>query len=142
MDSLLAVLVITALIVLNGLYVAAEFAIVGAPRLAIERRARDGERIARAVQRILEVPREQDRFIATAQIGITFASLGLGMYGEHVVADWIAAGLEQAGGAARVSVPAVATVTAVVVLTYFHIVIGEVVPKALAERSFREGLTR
>jgi CBS domain containing-hemolysin-like protein len=131
-DSVLAVAVIATLIALNGLYVAAEFAIVGAPRLAIERRAREGERIARAVHRILEHPREQDRFIATAQLGITFASLGLGMYGEHIVADWIAAGLETFGAAAWVSAPAVATITAVIVLTYFHIVIGEMVPKSLA----------
>ena len=132
MDSVLAVSVIAVLIALNGLYVAAEFAIVGAPRLAIERRAREGERIARAVHRILENPREQDRFIATAQLGITFASLGLGMYGEHIVADWIAAGLETVSAAAWVSAPAVATITAVIVLTYFHIVIGEMVPKSLA----------
>ena len=133
MDSaVVAVAVIAALIVLNGLYVAAEFAIVGAPRLAIERRARAGQRVAGIVHRILEHPREQDRFIAAAQIGITVASLGLGMYGEHVVAGWIAGGLEATGVARWVAIHAVATVIAVVILTYFHIVIGEMVPKSLA----------
>jgi CBS domain containing-hemolysin-like protein len=131
-DSLLALLIISVLILLNGLFVAAEFAIVGAPRLAIERRARAGERIARAVQRILDHPRQQDRFIATAQLGITFASLGLGMYGEHVVAAWIASAIESWGSARWIAAHTVATVIAVTVLTYFHIVIGEMVPKSLA----------
>lgn len=132
MDSVLTVSIIAILILLNGLFVAAEFAIVGAPRWAIERRARAGERLAQAVQRIVEHPRQQDRFIATAQLGITFASLGLGMYGEHVVAAWIANALESWGPARWIGAHTVGTVVAVVVLTYFHIVVGEMVPKSLA----------
>jgi CBS domain containing-hemolysin-like protein len=131
-DSLIPALVIAALILLNGLFVAAEFAIVGAPRLAIERRARAGQRIAQTVRRILDHPREQDRFIATAQIGITLASLGLGMYGEHVLAGWIATALDTWGPARWIAAHAFATVLSITVLTYFHIVIGEMVPKSLA----------
>jgi len=131
-DSLLAVVVIVVLIALNGLFVAAEFAIVGAPRLAIQRRARAGHRIAGVVHRILQKPREQDRFIATAQLGITFASLGLGMYGEHVVAAWIAGALDAWGPPRWIAAHAIATVLSVTLLTYFHIVVGEMVPKSLA----------
>jgi CBS domain containing-hemolysin-like protein len=131
-DNVLAVVVIAALIALNGLFVAAEFAIVGAPRLAIQRRARAGHRIAGIVQRILQKPREQDRFIATAQLGITFASLGLGMYGEHVVAAWIARTLDAWGPPRWIAAHALATVLSVTVLTYFHIVLGEMVPKSMA----------
>ncbi|HSK11483.1 MAG TPA: hemolysin family protein, partial [Vicinamibacterales bacterium] len=132
MDNLLAVAVIALLIALNGLFVAAEFAIVGAPRMAIDRRARAGQQIASVVQAILREPREQDRFIATAQLGITFASLGLGMYGEHVVAGWIAGALHAWGPPGWVAAHAVATVLSVAILTYFHIVLGEMVPKSLA----------
>jgi CBS domain containing-hemolysin-like protein len=129
---MIAFLIIVALILLNGVFVAAEFAIVGAPRAAIDRRAADGNRLARAVQRVLDEPREQDRYIATAQLGITVASLGLGMYGEHVLADALY------GAFGRTTLPAwlvshgVASTIAVAILTYFHIVIGEMVPKSVA----------
>jgi CBS domain containing-hemolysin-like protein len=124
--------IITALIVLNGVFVAAEFAIVGAPRAAIDARAARGDRLARLVQRVLRDTRLQDRYIATAQLGITLASLGLGMYGEHVLADAIYHALGSSGAPALVVSHGVASVAAVAILTYFHIVAGEMVPKSLA----------
>jgi CBS domain containing-hemolysin-like protein len=130
--SFLAVVVIAALIALNGLFVAAEFAIVGAPRLAIQRRARAGQRVAAIVQAILRKPRELDRFIASAQLGITFASLGLGMYGEHALAESIAGALDTWGPPRWVAAHALATILSVTILTYFHIVLGEMVPKSMA----------
>lgn len=132
MDNLLAIVIISVLILLNGLFVAAEFAIVAAPRMALERRARAGHRLAAAVVAVLSDPRRQDQFIATAQVGITLASLGLGMYGEHVVAAWFATAFESLGAHRYIAAHAVASVLSVVVLTYFHIVVGEMVPKSLA----------
>ncbi len=129
---MIAFLVITALILLNGIFVAAEFAIVGAPRAAIDARAARGHRLAIAVQAILRDPQLQDRYIATAQLGITVASLGLGMYGEHVVADWIYRSLGSAGAPAILVSHGLASVIAIAILTYFHIVVGEMIPKSLA----------
>jgi CBS domain containing-hemolysin-like protein len=125
-------IIITILILVNGLFVAAEFAIAGAPRLSIEHKAAAGNRLARVVHRILSDPIRQDRYIATAQLGITGASLGLGMYGEHQVAEWIYDGFHGSTTLEFLASHALATVLAVAILTYFHIVIGEMIPKALA----------
>jgi magnesium and cobalt exporter, CNNM family len=127
-----ALLIITVLILLNGVFVAAEFAIVGAPRAAIDRKAQDGNRLAQLVQRVLDDPKQQDRYIATAQLGITVASLGLGMYGEHILADGIYARLGGHGLPQWLASHGLASTIAVGILTYFHIVIGEMVPKSLA----------
>jgi CBS domain containing-hemolysin-like protein len=131
-DSVTPVMIVAALILLNGLFVAAEFSVVGVPRAAMERLALQGHRVAGAVARILREPQRQDRFFATAQIGITFASLGLGMYGEHRLATWLEGYLEGLGSGRFVAAHVVASVVAVGVLTYLHIVLGEMVPKSIA----------
>lgn len=135
MDKLVPILIITVLILLNALFVAAEFAIVGAPRAAIERRAAEGDAVARLVAGILTDPTKQDRYIATAQLGITIASLGLGMYGEHVLAEWIGHSLTGLGPLKAPAAHTLASILAVAILTYFHIVIGEMIPKSLALQS-------
>lgn len=127
-----AFLIISALILLNAVFVAAEFAIVGVPKASIDRRAADGNALAKAVQAVLKDPKKQDRYIATAQLGITVASLGLGMYGEHVLADGIYGFLAMPGVPAMLVSHTLASVVAVAILTYFHIVVGEMVPKSLA----------
>ena len=141
-----AILIVAALIVLNGLFVAAEFAIIGAPKTAVEASAGRGDRVAARLLRIIESTQQQDRFIATAQLGITLASLGLGMYGEHVLAEWIEARLVVVEQAWRwLPAHALASALAIAALTYLHIVFGEMVPKSLAlqraERTARYVLT-
>lgn len=129
---LVPILVIALLVIANGLFVAAEFAIIGSPRTTIESLAKGGNRLAKLVERVQSDTREQDRFIATAQLGITLASLGLGMYGEHVVADWLLGPLERLGTGGIIAAHALATILSVSILTYLHIVIGEMIPKSLA----------
>ncbi|MGK2964794.1 MAG: hemolysin family protein, partial [Tepidiformaceae bacterium] len=131
-DWLVPTVIVTVLILLNGLFVAAEFAIAGAPRATMQRRAAEGNRVAGIVHRLLENPRAQDQYIATAQLGITAASLGLGMYGEHALATWIYDQLHRDGVAAWLASHTIASIAAIAILTYFHIVIGEMIPKALA----------
>src|SRR5260370_23393177 len=132
---LVPVLIIIVLLLINAFFVTAEFAIVGVPRSAIDARASRNDRLAKMVQAVLDDPKRKDLYIATAQIGITLASLGLGMYGEHVVADWILEVLGDSTWADWLAAHGFASVAAISLLTYFHIVIGEMLPKSLALQS-------
>ncbi len=132
MEIVVPIAIILILVLANGLFVAAEFAIVGAPRASVEHQATQGSRLAQRVLRVLENPRLQDRYIATTQVGISVASLGLGMYGEHWLADQIEPWFVRFETVGWIASHTVASVIAVAILTYLHIVIGEMVPKALA----------
>lgn len=131
-EVLVTLLIVAALIALNALFVAAEFAVVGAPRSALEQHARAGSSAARWVSAVIDHPVRRDRFIATAQLGITLASLGLGMYGEHKLAEWLNALFVEWGLGGLAMAHVLASGIAIALLTYFHIVIGEMVPKSLA----------
>lgn len=135
LDLLIVLAVIMVLVALNGLFVAAEFAIIGTPRAAMAARAEAGDVLARRIARILDDPTRLDRYVATAQLGITFASLGLGMYGEHTLAVFFEAWLHALGFSdvgAWLTAHGIAAVLAIGAITYLHIVFGEMIPKALA----------
>lgn len=132
MPDLLPIGIVAILILLNALFVAAEFAIIGAPKASIERKAKLGERLAIKVRIVISNRLELDRYIATAQLGITLASLGLGMYGEHMLAVWLEGHLHQLPIPTWFSAHAIASTVAIGALTYIHIVIGEMIPKSLA----------
>jgi magnesium and cobalt exporter, CNNM family len=128
----IAIAIVAVLLLVNAFFVAAEFAIVSAPKAAIDARATRGDRLARLVLRVLEDAHRRDLYVATAQIGITVASLGLGMYGEHVLAHWIHERLGPRTWQSWLGAHGFASITAVAILTYFHIVLGEMLPKSLA----------
>jgi putative hemolysin len=119
MTLFLELLGVAALILLNAFFVAGEYALVTARRTKIQELADQGNRRARAVQRIVADPA---RFIAAMQLGVTLTSLGIGALGEHALT--------------RALDPVLATVLAVVlaflIITYLHVVIGELVPKGAA----------
>jgi CBS domain containing-hemolysin-like protein len=128
------VIVIIVLILLNGLFVGAEFAIIGVRPTQIEHRAKEGNRLAKSVLAILRSSDRQNRYIATAQLGITIASLGLGMYGEQQIADFVEPHLALVLGIDphETIIVTIGSLIAISLLTYLHIVIGEMVPKSLA----------
>jgi CBS domain containing-hemolysin-like protein len=100
-----------------------------------------GDRLARRVLELLTSSLHQDRFIATAQLGITLASLGLGMYGEHTLAAWLEPRLELSPTNRFIAAHTLASVIAISGLTYLHLFIGEMLPKAIA-LSHAEGTAR
>lgn len=121
-------LVLVVLLVLaNGFFVASEFALVGVRRSRIATLAAKGDRRARRVLRLID---NLNAYISATQLGITLASLALGWIGEPAVAHLLEAPL---GG--RVSEPVLETISftvAFAVITFLHIVIGELAPKTLA----------
>ena len=132
---LVTILIIIVLLLVNAFFVVAEFAIVGVQRSAVDARASKHDRFARLVLSVLDDPKRKDLYIATAQIGITVASLGLGMYGEHAIANWILEAIGRSSTAQWLTGHGLASVIAVSILTYLHIVIGEMLPKSLALQS-------
>lgn len=129
---MITILIVAILLLANALFVAAEFAIVAVPRTSVERRANLGGRLSARLLALLVSAQDRDRFIATAQLGITVASLGLGMYGEHTLAVWLEPRLTFLGEASFISAHAGASIIAIATLTYLHIFLGEMIPKALA----------
>ncbi|MEX2540174.1 MAG: hemolysin family protein, partial [Trueperaceae bacterium] len=111
---------------------AAEFAIVAARRPRLAAAAGKEGWAVRYVRRIMASASSRDRYIAIAQLGITLATIGLGMYGEPSVAAWIHGPIERAFGVSEAASHTIGTVLAVLGLTYFHVVVGEMIPKALA----------
>jgi putative hemolysin len=107
------------LILLNAFFVAAEYGLVTARRTRIIELHHAGNRRARDVLRITSDP---PHFIAAMQLGVTLTSLGIGAVGEQALAD--------AFGSVMATI--VAVLLAYLVLTFLHVVIGELVPKGIA----------
>ncbi len=118
------------LVAANGFFVAAEFALVAARRTRIEAMVRRGDRKARTVQFALK---DLYRQLSAAQLGITLASILLGYVAEDTVAVVLHDLLASLPAALQfLSRAALASVVAVAIITFLHVVIGEQAPKALA----------
>ena len=124
--------VLAVLLVANALYVAAEFGAVGVRRSRIQRLADDGNLLARRLAPFLSSPAALDRYVGVSQIGITISSLMLGAYAQATVSIALAPVLTQWFSLSPVTALSAATVVVLVVLTSAQLVIGELVPKALA----------
>jgi magnesium and cobalt exporter, CNNM family len=129
---LLASAVILLLILLTALYVAAEFAAVGARRSRLRRLAEDGNGLAARILPVVEDPHELDRYIAVSQVGITLSSLILGAYGQASLSGPLAPLLSGLFNLDEAAARSSAAVVVLLVLTVLAMILGELVPKSLA----------
>ena len=129
--GLLAVLLVGALILVNGVYVAAEFAAVSVRRSRLRQLADDGNLLATWLLPHVDSPATLDRYIAACQIGITLSSLVLGAYAQATFAVWLTP-LMASSGLEQVAAQSTAAVLVLLVLTAAQVILGELVPKSLA----------
>jgi CBS domain containing-hemolysin-like protein len=131
------------LVALNGFFVAAEFALVGARRTRLDQLASSGNSAAALGRRMQN---DLDRYIAAAQLGITLASLALGWIGESTIAElvdppiealmgWLLGNLAVAETVAVAISHAVGIAVSFFIITTLHIVLGEQAPKVFAIRA-------
>lgn len=121
-----------ALLVLNAFFVAAEFALIAVRRSRVEELVNKGAAGARSLKRALD---DLDRYIAANQVGITLASVGLGVFGEPLFAGILVNALHALPDPLnRIVSHAVASAVAFFVVTFITVVVGEQLPKSLALR--------
>ncbi|MFQ5557029.1 MAG: hemolysin family protein [Acidimicrobiales bacterium] len=126
-DTALRLLAVITLVAANAGFVAAEFALVATDRTRIDERAQSGDRGARRVQKLTE---RLSFHLSGAQLGITVTSLLLGFLAEPALARVIEPGIESLVGES--SSAGVSIALALVIATVVQMVLGELVPKALA----------
>ncbi len=119
MTLFLELVAVAALVLLNGFFVAGEYALVTVRRTRMHELEQQGNRRARLVLRLTQEPA---RFIAAMQLGVTVTSLAIGALGEHALTSAFD----------PVMATVIAVVLALLVLTYFHVVAGELVPKGVS----------
>jgi CBS domain containing-hemolysin-like protein len=127
----LRLLLVVALVLVNGMFVAAEFSIITVRRSRVEALAEKGNPAARLTLRAIG---DVNNYLAATQLGITMASIGLGFVGEPVLASLIEPVFQDIFGEsfAGASSHAVAVIIAFSLITGMHIVLGELTPKSLA----------
>ncbi len=131
------ILILASLILLNGLFAMSEVALLTSRKPRLATLAKNGDLLATAAVKLAEEP---TRFLSTVQIGITSIGLLSGIVGEAVLAAPLAVWLQSMGMEVKTSGIA-ATAVVVLVITYFSIVVGELVPKRLGQHN-AEGIAR
>ena len=131
------ILLLIALILLNGVFAMSEIALVAARRSRLAKLAEDGDSAADVAIQLHDDP---TRFLSTIQIGITSIGILNGIVGEAVLAGPFALWLQGLGMDVEVS-RLLSTALVVVVITYVSIVIGELVPKRIGQFN-PEGIAR
>jgi putative hemolysin len=124
---LIEILVLAVLILANGFFAMSEIAVVSARKTRLQQQAQEGDRRAQAA---LELARAPNQFLATIQIGITLVGILAGAFGGATIARELAVVLDEVPFLATYS-QAISVGIVVVTITYFSLVIGELVPKRL-----------
>ena len=124
-----SLLAVVALILANAYFVATEFSLVAVRRSQIALWVAEGRAGAVSAARAIH---HLDDAIAATQLGITLASIGLGFLGEPALVRLIAPALAELGVERALPVHTVAFVIAFALITFLHVVVGELAPKALA----------
>src|SRR5918997_2918196 len=136
MLSALNILIVFLLVLANGFFVASEFALVGVRRSRIATLAEAGDRRAK---RLLGLVDHLNAYISATQLGITLASLALGWIGEPAVAHLLEIPLK--GRVSDAVLHTIALTVAFSIITFLHIVLGELAPKTIAlERAEKTAL--
>ena len=127
--ALLGVAAILVLVLLNAYFVATEFSLVAVRRSQVKVWERERRRGAGATAAALA---RLDDSIAATQLGITLASIGLGFLGEPALARLIEPGMARLGFESYASLHTAALILAFSAVTFLHVVVGELAPKAIA----------
>lgn len=122
--------IIAFLLFANGFFVASEFAMVKVRKTRIEQLVKEGNGVAKIA---LEAIKDLDKFIAAVQLGITISSIGLGWVGESTLARIIEPIFEFLPGVGQtIATHTVSVSIAFALITFMHVVIGELLPKSIA----------
>src|SRR5262249_11382489 len=130
LQDILLLLTVPALVVVNGLFVAAEFSLVAVRRTRVEQLVKEGVAAAKSIEAALA---RLDRSIAATQLGITLASIGLGFTGEPALARLLTPLFARMPEFWQLfSAHTIAVAVAFLAITFMHVVFGELIPKAVA----------
>ena len=127
-----ALFIVVALLLINAVYVGAEFSAVSARRSRIRQLAEDGNVLAAWLLPLVESPAALDRYIAACQIGITLSSLILGAFAQRTLAVWLTPLMTDWGGMQDVAAQSTSAGIVLLVLTVAQVIFAELIPKSLA----------
>lgn len=125
------ILIIFILILLNGVFAMSEIALVSARKIKLENQSKKGDQQARDA---LQLIRNPDRFFSTVQIGITLIGILTGIFSGNTITESVAAFIKKVPALAPYS-HSLAVIIVVILITYFSLILGELVPKRIGMSS-------
>jgi CBS domain containing-hemolysin-like protein len=128
MEIFINLFIVLLLVFMNGFFVATEFAMVKVRKSRIETLAFEGNSAAKYTEKVVN---DLNSYLSACQLGITLASLGLGWIGEPAIADMITP-LFRHFNVPEASIHSISFALGFSIITGFHIVLGELVPKSMA----------